>query len=364
MNIKKIENEEAKWENESFLEEVRGELCNYVNDLDKILSERYRKIIQELNPNIREQALETLQIKKIFDDKMQYIGNTDIVEFNKKEKIANGGYINGRIIINPNSAKQFYAAYIDFANGKTDVIRDFDYEKPLSELKELSSLEILYWYYFNEKTYQDFLKSTMLHEDIHRWTLEATMVDSQIDKFAMEGFVEKEARNVAEENNLEYANCFRNDEMSLIDYLSNGIFDKYDNAVSMLYNVDPQQCLGFAMKMKVFKGLDEKSVKRAEELARNMYLELMNKPEGNNTNSFGKNYREIFAGMKTNKSDEIIKYIEDKIAKEKEIGENFTLKYGVEATIEKTRIEQMNQQTNQIKEQYQDKEEQQTQVEQ
>lgn len=364
MNIKKIEDEEAKWENESFLEEVRGELCNYVNDLDKILSERYRKIIQELNPNIRERALETLQIKKMFDYNMQYIGNTDIVEFNKKEKIANGGYINGRIIINPNSAKQFYAAYIDFANGKTDGIRDFDYEKPLSELKELSSLEILYWYYFNEKIYQDFLKSTMLHEDIHRWTLGATMFDSPIDVYAMEGFVEKEARNVAEENNLEYAKCFRNDELVLIDYLSNGIFDKNDNAMSMLYNGNPQQCLIFAMKMKVFKELDEKSVNKAGELAKNMYRELINNTEGNNTNSFGKNYREIFAGMKTNKSDEIIKYIEDKIEKEKEIGGNFTLKSGVEATIEKTRIEQMNQQTNQIKEQYQDKEEQQTQVEQ
>ena len=314
MNKKEIESEIEKWKDESFLEEVRRELCDYVNDLDKILSERYRKtIIQILNPNIREQALKTLQNKKMFDDNMQYIGNTDIVELNKEEKIANGGYVNGRIIVNPNSAKQFYDAYIDFANGKTDGIRDFDYEKPLSELKELSSLEILYWHYFNEKTYQDFLKSTMLHEDIHRWTLGATMFDSPIDIFAMEGFVEKEARNVAEENNLEYANCFRNDELSLIEYLSNGIFDKNDNAMSMLYNGNAEQCLILAMKMKVFKELDEKSVNKAGELAKNMYIELMNNIKGNNTNSFGKNYREIFSGMKTDKSNEIIKYIEDKI---------------------------------------------------
>ena len=364
MNKKEIESEIEKWKDESFLEEVRRELCDYVNDLDKILSERYRKtIIQILNPNIREQALKTLQNKKMFDDNMQYIGNTDIVELNKEEKIANGGYVNGRIIVNPNSAKQFYDAYIDFANGKTDGIRDFDYEKPLSELKELSSLEILYWHYFNEKTYQDFLKSTMLHEDIHRWTLGATMFDSPIDIFAMEGFVEKEARSVAEENNLEYANCFRNDEVSLIDYLSNGIMDKNDNAMSMLYNGNAEQCLLFSMKIKVFNELDEKSADKAGKIAKNMYIELLDKTKANNTNSFGKNYREIFARMKIDKSNEIIKYIEDKIAKEKEIRENFTLKSGVEATTEVTRTEQMNQEINLIKENVNEKEEQQTQVE-
>lgn len=364
MNIKRIEDEEANWEDDSFLEEVRKELCDYVNDLDKILSERYRKILQRLNPNIRGQALKTLQNKKLFDDNMNYVGNKDIVEFNKKEKIANGGYVKGRIIVNPDSVKQFYEAYRDFENGKNEGIRDFNYGKPLAELKDLSSLEILYWHYFNEKTYQDFLKSTMLHEDIHKWTLEANVLDSPIDIFAMEGFVEKEARNVAEENNLEYANCFRNDEVSLIDYLSNGIIDKNDNAISMLYNGNAERCLMFAMKMKVFNELDEKSADKAGELAKNMYIELLDKIKANNTNSFGKNYREIFAGMKIDKSNEIIKYIEDKIAREKGTRENFALKSGVETTTEVTRIEQINQEINHIKENVNEKEEQQTQVEQ
>lgn len=364
MNIKKIEDEEAKWEDDIFLEEVRRELCGYVNDLDEILSERYRKIIQGLNPNIKGQALETLKNKDLFDEDMNYVGSKNIVEFNREEKIANGGYVNGRIIVNPDSAKQFYAGYMDFADGKKEGIRDFDYGKPLSELKDLSSLEILYWHYFNEKTYQDFLKSTMLHEDVHRWTLEANIVDSPIDIFAMEGFVEKEARSIAEENNLEYANCFRNDEVSLIDYLSNGIMDKNDNAMSMLYNGNAEQCLLFAMKIKVFNELDEKSADKAGKIAKNMYIELLDKTKANNTNSFGKNYREIFAGMKTDKSNEIVKYIEYKIAREKGRGENFTLKSGVEATTEVTRTEQMNQEINHIKKNVNEKEEQQTQIEQ
>lgn len=364
MNIKEIEDQIAKWEDDIFLEETRVELCSYVNSLDKILSERYRKIIQKLNPNIKGQALMTLKDKGLFDDNMNYIGNMDIVEFNRKEKITNGGYINGRIIVNPDSAKQFYDSYMDFANGKMEGIRNLDYGKPISELKDLSSLEVLYWHYFNEKTYQDFLKSTMLHEDVHRWTLGATMVDSSIDIFAMEGFVEKEARNIAEENNLEYAKCFRNDELMLINYLSNGIFDSNDNAMSMLYNGNAEQCLMFAMKMKVFKEIEGISPDRAGKLAKSMYIELLDNMKGNNENGFGKNYREIFAGVHTDKSDEIIKYIEDKIVREKGIEENFALKSGVEATLDKTRTEQMNQQTNQIKEQYQDKEVQQTQVEQ
>ena len=189
------------------------------------------------------------------------------------------------------------------------------------------------------------------------------MFDSPIDIFAMEGFVEKEARSVAEENNLEYANCFRNDELSLIDYLSNGIMDKNDNAMSMLYNGNAEQCLLFSMKIKVFNELDEKSADKAGKIAKNMYIELLDKTKANNTNSFGKNYREIFSGMKTDKSNEIIKYIEDKIEREKEIRENFTLKSGVEATTEVTRTEQMNQEINLIKENVNEKEEQQTQVE-
>ena len=77
-----------------------------------------------------------------------------------------------------------------------------------------------------------------------------------------------------------------------------------------------------------------------------------------------KNYREIFAGMKIDKSSEIIKYIEDKIAREKGTRENFALKSGVETTTEVTRIEQINQEINHIKENVNEKEEQQTQVEQ
>ena len=48
MNIKEIEYEIAKWEDMSFLEEIKKELCDYVNELDKIISRRYRKIIQEM----------------------------------------------------------------------------------------------------------------------------------------------------------------------------------------------------------------------------------------------------------------------------------------------------------------------------
>ena len=358
VNIKKIEFEKVKWENEKFLEEIRKELNNYVNDLDKILSKRYKKIIQELQPNIREKALKILQNKNLFDNDMEYIGNTNIVEFNKKEKILNGGYVSGRIIVNPSSAKQFYEAYIDFENGKTKGIRDLNYEKPLNELKDLSSLEVLYWYYFNEKTYQDFLKSTMLHEDIHRWTLGASIIDEPIDIFAMEGFVEKEARNVAEENKLEYAKCFRNDEILLIEYLTNGIFDKNDITMTMLYNENATACLKFAMMMKIFKELEEKSVDKAKDLTNNIYIELANNITENKTNNFEKNYREIFAGIKTSKSDEIIKSIETEIAKEKE-HEIKSFNEFEKATIDKMKIDKVSKQTSQDKEPYQDRKEQQ-----
>lgn len=321
MNIKQIKKQIVKWEDESFLENIRIELCRYVNYLDEIISKRYRKIIQGLTPDIKMKVLETLQNKKLFDDNMNYIGNTNIVKFDRNEQIANGACKRGKIIVNPNSAKQFYASYMDFANGKMSGIRNFDYSKPLSELKDLSSIEILYWYYFNEKTYQDFLISTMLHENVHRWTIVSTMMDEPIDVFAMEGFVEKEARNIADENNLEYAKCFRPDETMLIDYLSDGILNEHDNVVLMLYCKNAMLCLINVMMIKVFEEIEEKSPEKARKLAKKMYIELMHNIKIDITSNFGKNYREIFAEMKPNKSYDIINFIETKIARE-----SFTLK--------------------------------------
>lgn len=325
MNFKEIADQITKWEDESFLEDIRRDLCDYVNGLDKILSERYGKIIQKLNPNEKEQALGRLQRKNMFDNNINYIGNVDIVKFDRNEKVANGGYINGKIIVNPDSAKQFYASYMDFANGKVEGIRDLDYSKQLSELKDLSPLEVLYWYYFNKKTYQDFLKSTMLHESVHRWTLEATMFDFPIDIFALEGFVEKEARYIAEENNLEYAKCFRKDELAFIDTLLEGILNEDDSAMVMLCLGNAEACLIFVMRIKIFMEIEGISQDKAGKLAKSIYIELMDNMRGYPTKKFGKNYREIFAGMKTDISQKTINIIEAKIESEKEMFEKLTL---------------------------------------
>lgn len=314
-----IQKELAKWSDEKFLEDTRLELCEYVNDLDNIFYERYKKIINGLKPGIREKALDTLKIKGLFDEDINYIGSSNIVKFDREKKVANGGYVNGSIIVNPDSAKQFYDAYMDFADGNREgTKKDIDYSKPLVELNDLSSLEILYWHYANQRTYQDFLKSTMLHENVHRWTLDASMFDDPIDIYAMEGYVEQEARTIADDNNIEYARCFRNDEVNFIQYL-NRDYNKLDSAISMLYFGNSTDCLTFDLRMETMKQLKDISPQQANALTKELYGNLNDKVEYSKTN-YGKNFREIFANIKLNKSYQLIDLIES-IIKEEQIKE-------------------------------------------
>lgn len=326
-----IQIELAKWSDEKFLEDTRIELCEYVNDLDKIFCERYKNlIVGQEKSKVREEMLETLKIRGLFDDNMNYIGTSNIVKFDREKKVANGGCMKGSIIVNPNSAKQFYDAYMDFADGKLEGIReDIDYSKPLSELNDLSSLEILYWHYANQRTYQDFLKSTMLHENVHRWTLDASIFDDSIDIYAMEGYVEREARDIAEENNIEYARCFRNDEINFIDYLGRNN-DKTDNISSMLYYADSSNCLMLAIKIEILRKIREISVKKAEDLAFGLYKELNKQVENDTTNSIEKNYREVFAGIKPDKSYQLIGLIEALIKREQIRNGQIDKKHGLD----------------------------------
>lgn len=324
----KIQEELARWSDEEFLETTRMELCEYVNGLDKIFCERYKNLIEgQEKTKVREKALEILKIRDLFDDNMNYIGISNIVKFDSETKVANGGYIKGSIIVNPNSAKQFYDAYMDFADGKLDGIReDIDYSKPISELKDLSSLEILYWHYFNQRPYQDFLKSTMLHENVHRWTLNGDVFYDPIDTYAMEGYVEREARDIAEENNIEYAKCFRNDEINFIDYLGRNN-DKTDNISSMLYYANSTDCLLFAIKIEILRNIEGISIKEAENLAFDLHEKLNKQVENDNRNSIGKNYREVFAGIKPDKSYQLIDLIENVIKKEQVKNEQIDKKH-------------------------------------
>lgn len=328
-----IQIELAKWSDEKFLEDTRIELCEYVNDLDKIFCERYKNlIVGQEKSKVREEMLETLKIRGLFDDNMNYIGSSNIVKFDREKKVANGGYMKGSIIVNPNSAKQFYDAYMDFSDGKLEGIReDVDYSKLLVELNDLSSLEILYWHYANQRTYQDFLKSTMLHENVHRWTLngDGAFLDDPIDIYVMEGYVEREARDIAEENNIEYARSFRNDEINFIDYLGRNN-DKTDNISSMLYYADSSNCLMFAIKIEILRKIRGISVKKAEDLALGLHKELNKQVENATTNSIGKNYREVFASIKPDKSYQLIGLIEALIKREQIRNGQIDKKHGLD----------------------------------
>jgi len=314
MNQKEIEYELEKWDDDNFLKKVNTELCEYVNELDKLLYERYCRRIESFEPDDKARAMKILKSKKLIDDDMSYVGKSNIVEFDRDIKVTNGGFIKNKIIVNPNSAKQFYASYIDFSNGKTEGIRKYDYSQPLDSLKDLSSLETLYWYYFNGRTYQEFLKSTMLHEDIHRWTLRADMLDDPIDIFTMEGLVETEAREVAKENNIEYAKCFRNDEIMLIDYFNK--YNKIDKTNTMLCYTS-EAYLKFSIAYAIKKEVKEISKEKLVPLAKEIYFDLIKNIRSDNNSSVGINYREVFAQIRPNKSYKIIELIENAIAKEK-----------------------------------------------
>lgn len=336
MKAQTIESEISNWENENFLAKVSNELNQYVSRLDKILYKRYKERINDLSPDDKERAMKSLKAKKLMNDNMDFVEDPNIVKLDKEAQVANGGFYKGKILLNPNSAKQFYAAYTDFSNGITDGIREFDYNQPLSKLENLSSLEILYWYYINGKTYQDFLKSTMLHEDVHRWTLGADIFDSPIETFFIEGLVETESREVAKENNIEYANCFRSDEVNLIDYLNKyNIIDR----TSMMLCYNSTTCLlgmiGMVIRGKM-NGIESKDLAN---LNKQIYMEIASIVGPNKNNNIGKNYREIFANIKPNKSYQIIEVIKNTIDREK--SKNM-LKSAIEATEQFTRTEEIN----------------------
>lgn len=338
MKAQTIESEISNWENEEFLAKVSNELNQYVSRLDKILYKRYKERINDLSPDDKESAMKRLKAKKLMNDNMDFVGDSNIVKLDKEAQVANGGFYKGKILLNPNSAKQFYAAYTDFSNGITDGIREFDYNQPLSKLENLSPLEILYWYYINGKTYQDFLKSTMLHEDVHRWTLGADMLDDPIDTFFMEGLVETESREVAKENNIEYANCFRSDEVNLIDYLNKyNIIDR----TSMMLCYDSTTCLLGMLGMVIRGKMNGIESKDLANLSKQIYMEIASIVSPNKNNNIGKNYREIFANIKPNKSYQIIEVIKNTIDREK--SKNM-LKSGIEATEQFTRTEEINNQ--------------------
>ena len=330
MNLNEIEIEEQKWKDENFQKNVQDKLCQYVGNLDEILQKRYRDRIKNLSQDDKNRAVGCLKARNLFDENLEYIGDSNIVRMDSNANVANGGYYMGEILVNPNSAEQFYSAYKDFLQGKTEGIRKLDYAKPLDELEGASALETLYWFYTNGKTYEEFLKSTMLHEDIHRWTLAADIFDDPIDIFTAEGLVETEAREIAKENGIEYANCFRNDEINLINFFSQyNIVDRTD----MMLCYTPDTCLLAMINMSTFGILKGISGQEAGKIGREIYAKLNTFYPNEKQNSVGKNYREIFANIKPKKSCEIIEFIQSEL---KNVKEHNLIDSGVKATEQST----------------------------
>ena len=77
-------------------------------------------------------------------------------------------------------------------------------------------------------------------------------------------------------------------------------------------------------------------------LRKQIYMEIASIVGPNKNNNIGKNYREIFANIKPNKSYQIIEVIKNTIDREK--SKNM-LKSGIEATKQFSRTEEINNQT-------------------
>ena len=102
-------------------------------------------------------------------------------------------------------------------------------------------------------------------------------------------------RQAVNENNSEYANPSP-------DELIAASFDQKAENASSEADEEP------AAAAAAVEEASDIPAEEAEKIAKNMYIDLLNNTKKDNTNSFGKNYREIFAGMKTDKSNEIIEF--------------------------------------------------------
>lgn len=228
MNREQILKEIGNWEDEGFLDKTRQELNRYSQEIDSVLYKRYMsQISEQSDEKLKAKALKRLMKRNLIDENEELVDRSDDVIFDPNVPAINGAHDSGRdkIVFNPEGAKSFYESYLQFSEGKREGIRDLDYSLSMEELPDLTPSEILYWNYTHDVSYEDFCKVTLLHENVHKWTLRgATGLGAMMmgkDEIAMiEGLVEQEARAVAKDNpQLTYSNCFRNDEVDIVSFL-------------------------------------------------------------------------------------------------------------------------------------------------
>ena len=152
----------------------------------------------------------------------------------------NGGFspVYG-ILISKKGATYFYNSYKEFNSGNTHGARDLDYSSITEEeLPSLSPQELLYWCYAHDITYEEFCKSTLLHENTHRWTLDQDMFDDPIDITIKEGMVENEARTIAYHNGIPYIPIFRNKELEIVKSILPNFTNNYITTTLIDNNTD------------------------------------------------------------------------------------------------------------------------------
>lgn len=317
--LREIEN----WDNPTFLEEVESELNSYSQKIDSILYERYIKHILSLDDEkTKEKALKRLLKRNLIDENNQLVTRGEDVKLDSTIPVINGAHDSAtdKIVFNPNGAKCYYKSFLQFEEGKREGIRDIDYSKDITELQDLTPSEILYWCYCNDVNYTEFCKITLLHENVHKWTLRgatglgALMMGSD-EIVLIEGLVEQEARSVAKDNpELMYANCFRNDEVNLTSFLSR----YYEPMNSLLYQSAGKFQVNSIASFLKQAGINEENLteeynKIAEAIESICYEKYSGKPNS----EFEKSFYDIFLEKQEYGTEEIIKVLKTYMDKDK-----------------------------------------------
>lgn len=311
------------WENPTFLEEVQSELNSYSQKIDSILYERYIKQILSIDDDkMRTKALKRLLQRNLIDENNQPIIRTDDVKIDSTVPVINGAYDSAtdKIVFNPKGARSYYQSFLQFEEGKRDGIRDFDYSKDIKELKDLTPSEVLYWCYCNDIRYTDFCKITLLHEDVHKWTLRGAtglgaLMMSNAEIVFLEGLVEQEARRIAKDNpEIMYANCFRNDEVNLISFLS----QYYEPSNALLY-----QSAGKFEDLSIEYFLQQNGIEQEQlreefdKVLETIETICYEKYSGKPNDEFDKSFYDIFLEKEEFGTDEILKVLRKYMDKDK-----------------------------------------------
>ena len=215
MILKQIHN----WNDDIYLSKVIEELRLYVSELDELFLQRCIKKNKRYTGSATDEIIHDLIKRGIINKNKEIIAN-NTVSISDVAGV-NGGYSpKTGIIISLTGARLFYNSYLMFAKGNIKGISEKDYSLPLNEFSNLTEIEILYWCYKNNVLYEEFLKTTILHENTHKWTCFGAFTDDMIDTILSEGLVEAEARSFAAENGINYLPIFRNKEINVAKFFT------------------------------------------------------------------------------------------------------------------------------------------------